>query len=143
MSTDVAEDRRQVVRYALIVAGVALVASLTMVLVVFRMQQFVINLDDPYNYGEIARGLLQHGFTKLTRRSASLYPMFIALVYRLAALTSRSSCCSACSTPPRASWPLISGDGFTMHARVFWPECFVHCIRCCCAMWPTFTWRPT
>jgi 4-amino-4-deoxy-L-arabinose transferase-like glycosyltransferase len=83
MSTDVAEDRRQVVRYALIVAGVALVASLTMVLVVFRMQQFVINLDDPYNYGEIARGLLQHGFTKLTRRSASLYPIFIALVYRL------------------------------------------------------------
>jgi 4-amino-4-deoxy-L-arabinose transferase-like glycosyltransferase len=83
MSNNLAEERRHLVRYALFVAGVAVVASLTMVLVIFRMQRFVINLDDPYNYGEIARGLLQDGFTKLTRRAASLYPIGIAFVYRL------------------------------------------------------------
>jgi 4-amino-4-deoxy-L-arabinose transferase-like glycosyltransferase len=83
MSTNVEADGRRVARYALIVAGVALLASLAMVLVVFKMQRLVINAGDPYNYGEIARGLLQHGFTRLTRRAASLYPAGIALVYRL------------------------------------------------------------
>jgi 4-amino-4-deoxy-L-arabinose transferase-like glycosyltransferase len=38
---------------------------------------------DPYAYGAIARELVEHGFTKLTRRAASLYPELIAAVYRL------------------------------------------------------------
>jgi 4-amino-4-deoxy-L-arabinose transferase-like glycosyltransferase len=54
-----------------------------MVFGVFRMQRLVANQGDPYHYGEIARGLVEHGFTKLTRRAASLYPEFIAVVYRL------------------------------------------------------------
>jgi 4-amino-4-deoxy-L-arabinose transferase-like glycosyltransferase len=70
------------VRYEWIVAGVALAASLTMVLFVFRMQGLVANAGDPYHYGEIARGFIDHGFTRLTRRAASLYPELIALVYR-------------------------------------------------------------
>ncbi len=66
-----------------IVAAVALAASLTMVFGVFRTQQFVANEGDPYHYGEIARGFVQHGFTTLTRRAASLYPESIAVIYRL------------------------------------------------------------
>ena len=34
-------------------------------------------------YGEIAHGFVQHGFTTLTRRAASLYPELLAIVYRL------------------------------------------------------------
>jgi 4-amino-4-deoxy-L-arabinose transferase-like glycosyltransferase len=64
-----------------IVAAVAAAASLMMVLGVFGHQGMVDNGGDPYHYGEIARGFVQHGFTTLTRRAASLYPELIALVY--------------------------------------------------------------
>src|ERR1700680_3128940 len=69
--------------YGAIVAAVAMAASLTMVFGFFRLQRLVANSGDPYHYGEIARGFVQHGFTTLTRRAASLYPELIALVYRL------------------------------------------------------------
>jgi len=62
---------------------VAFAAALTMVLLVFRQQDLVGNKGDPYGYGRIARGFIEHGFDKLTRRAASLYPEFIAVVYRL------------------------------------------------------------
>ena len=71
------------VSYGVIVAAVAMAASLTMVFAAFRLQSFVANTGDPYHYGEIARGFVENGFTKLTRRAASLYPEAIALVYRL------------------------------------------------------------
>jgi 4-amino-4-deoxy-L-arabinose transferase-like glycosyltransferase len=61
----------------------AMAASLAMVFVVFRHQGLVANAGDPYHYGEIARGFVQHGFITLTRRAASLYPESIALIYRL------------------------------------------------------------
>lgn len=67
----------------MIVAAVALVAATVMVLIVFRMQNLVANAGDPYAYASIARELAEHGLTKLTRRAASLYPEFIAVVYRL------------------------------------------------------------
>jgi 4-amino-4-deoxy-L-arabinose transferase-like glycosyltransferase len=70
-------------RYIAIIVAVAMAASLTMVFGVFRLQSLVANSGDPYHYGEIARGLVQHGFTTLTRRAASLYPELIALIYRL------------------------------------------------------------
>jgi 4-amino-4-deoxy-L-arabinose transferase-like glycosyltransferase len=70
-------------RYLWIVAGVAFAAAAVMVLVVFRRQSMVDNAGDPYGYGEIARGFVEHGFVKLTRRAASLYPTFLSLVYRL------------------------------------------------------------
>jgi 4-amino-4-deoxy-L-arabinose transferase-like glycosyltransferase len=66
-----------------IIVAVALAASLTMVFGVFGHQNLVANNGDPYNYGQIAHGLVQHGFTALTRRAASLYPELIAVVYRL------------------------------------------------------------
>jgi 4-amino-4-deoxy-L-arabinose transferase-like glycosyltransferase len=68
---------------AVIVGAAALTAALMMVFVVFRMQGLVANEGDPYHYGEIARGLMEHGFTRLTRRAASLYPELIAVVYSL------------------------------------------------------------
>src|ERR1700733_14700356 len=70
-------------RYIGLIVAVALAASLTMVFGVFRQQNLVANAGDPYHYGEIAHGFVQHGFTTLTRRAASLYPELIALVYRL------------------------------------------------------------
>jgi 4-amino-4-deoxy-L-arabinose transferase-like glycosyltransferase len=73
----------QDLKYRTIIAAVALGASLTMVFGVFRLQSLVANAGDPYSYGQIARGFVQHGFTTLTRRAASLYPELIALVYRL------------------------------------------------------------
>lgn len=73
----------QQVKYMSIIVAVALAASLTMVFGVFSHQGLVANYGDPYQYGEIARGFVQHGFTTLTRRAASLYPEFLALVYRL------------------------------------------------------------
>jgi 4-amino-4-deoxy-L-arabinose transferase-like glycosyltransferase len=71
------------VRGARIVGAAGLTASLAMVFLVFRMQRVVDAKGDPYHYGEIARGLAEHGLIKLTRRAASLYPELIALVYRL------------------------------------------------------------
>ena len=67
--------------YAWFIAGVALVASLAVAFLAFPTQGFVDNDRDPYLYGKIARGLLDHGLTRLTRRAASLYPEFIALIY--------------------------------------------------------------
>lgn len=77
------EPRNEVARYRAIVAGAALVAGLVMVLLVFRQQGLVRNIGDPYGYGRIGRGFLEHGFDKLTRRAASLYPHLLALVYFL------------------------------------------------------------
>lgn len=70
-------------RDAAVVGVAAVVSSLSMVFGVFRLQSLVDNAGDPYHYGEIARGFVAHGFTTLTRRAASLYPEWIALVYRL------------------------------------------------------------
>lgn len=70
-------------KYNAIIGAVALAASLIMVFGVFRLQSMVANSGDPYRYGEIARGFVEHGFTTLTRRAASLYPELIAVVYRL------------------------------------------------------------
>lgn len=69
--------------HLLIIAGVALGAALLMVFVVFGNQSLVDNAGDPYEYGKIAHGFIQDGYVKLTRRSASLYPEMIAVVYRL------------------------------------------------------------
>jgi 4-amino-4-deoxy-L-arabinose transferase-like glycosyltransferase len=69
--------------YVAVIVAVAIAASLMMVFFVFRQQSLVANSGDPYHYGEIARGFVQHGFTVLTRRAASLYPEWLALIYRL------------------------------------------------------------
>jgi 4-amino-4-deoxy-L-arabinose transferase-like glycosyltransferase len=76
-------DRIATLQCAAIVAAVALTAALGMVFVAFKAQGFVANEGDPYHYGAIARGFVDHGFTQLTRRAASLYPEFIAVVYRM------------------------------------------------------------
>src|SRR5262245_24258907 len=70
-------------KYGAIIAAVAIAGALLMVLVFFQLQDLVLKTGDPYEYGKIARGFVEHGFTKLTRRAASLYPEFIAIVYRL------------------------------------------------------------
>ena len=70
-------------KYAVIIAAVAIAAALLMVLIFFHFQNLVANTGDPYGYGKIAHEFVEHGFTKLTRRAASLYPEFIAVVYRL------------------------------------------------------------
>lgn len=54
-----------------------------MVLVVFRRQNLVDSVGDPYDYGKIAHGFVAEGFTKLTRRAASLYPSFLSIVFGL------------------------------------------------------------
>jgi 4-amino-4-deoxy-L-arabinose transferase-like glycosyltransferase len=68
-------------KYVWVVAGVALAAALAMV-IVFGKQDLVANGGDPYEYGKIAHGFVEHGFDKLTRRAASLYPTFLSLLYR-------------------------------------------------------------
>lgn len=68
-------------RHLWLVAGIAFAAALVMVLLVFGRQGLVDNVGDPYQYGEIARGFVKDGFTKLTRRAASLYPSFLSVVY--------------------------------------------------------------
>src|SRR5712672_3224604 len=70
-------------RYLVIVAAIATAAAFLSVLVFLRFDNLVQDMGDPYGYGKIARGFVEHGFTKLTRRAASLYPEFIAVVYRL------------------------------------------------------------
>ncbi len=77
------EQQKQAARYRQIVAGVALAVALAAVFLVFRKQGFVSSAGDPYGYGRIARGFLDHGFNKLTRRAASLYPHFLAVIYWL------------------------------------------------------------
>ena len=76
-------EPNRILRYGMIISAVALAASLAMVFGGFSQQGLVDNYGDPYHYGEIARGFVQHGFTTLTRRAASLYPELIALVYRV------------------------------------------------------------
>lgn len=76
-------EPNQDTKYRAIIAAVATAASLAMVFLIFRLQNLVANSGDPYHYGEIARGFVEHGFTTLTRRAASLYPELIAVVYRL------------------------------------------------------------
>ena len=66
-----------------IVAGVSFAAALLMILIVFGKQGLVANAGDPYGYSEIARGFLEHGFDKLTRRAAMLYPHLLAVIYWL------------------------------------------------------------
>jgi 4-amino-4-deoxy-L-arabinose transferase-like glycosyltransferase len=83
MSTAHINHSSQNTRYAVIIAAVATAAALLMVLVFFHFQKMVLNTGDPYGYGQIAHEFVEHGFTKLTRRAASLYPEFIAIVYRL------------------------------------------------------------
>ena len=76
-------EANQSFRYVVIIGAVALAASLAMVFGGFSNQGLVDNYGDPYHYGEIARGFVQHGFTTLNRRAASLYPELIALIYRV------------------------------------------------------------
>jgi 4-amino-4-deoxy-L-arabinose transferase-like glycosyltransferase len=83
MSTAEINYASQHTKGAVIIAAVATAAALLMVLVFFHFQDMVLKTGDPYGYGKIAREFVEHGFTKLTRRAASLYPEFIALVYRL------------------------------------------------------------
>jgi 4-amino-4-deoxy-L-arabinose transferase-like glycosyltransferase len=70
------------IKYPVIIAAVAIGAALLTV-EFFHVQNLVVETADPYGYGQIARGFVEHGFTKLTRRAASLYPEFIAVVYGL------------------------------------------------------------
>src|ERR1051325_5463505 len=77
------EPQERITRYRMIVAGAAFVAALVMVFFVFREQGLVRNIGDPYGYGRIGRGFLEHGFDKLTRRAASLYPHMLAVIYWL------------------------------------------------------------
>jgi 4-amino-4-deoxy-L-arabinose transferase-like glycosyltransferase len=70
-------------KYAAIIAAVAIAAAVMIALAFFHFQNLVANSGDPYEYGKIAHGFVEHGFTKLTRRAASLYPELIAFVYRL------------------------------------------------------------
>ena len=64
-------------------AAAALAGSLALILLVFPNQGLVANAGDPYDYGKIAHGFVEHGFDKLTRRSAMLYPHALAVVYWL------------------------------------------------------------
>src|SRR5262245_38091158 len=70
-------------KYAAIIGAVATAVAFLMVLIFFQFQNLVLKTGDPYGYGMIAHDFVEHGFTKLTRRAASLYPEFIAVVYRL------------------------------------------------------------
>jgi len=81
--TDTSQQQRPIPWELLLVAGVALAAALTMILVVFGKQDLVANYHDPYEYGRIARGFMEHGFDKLTRRAAMLYPHLLWVVYEL------------------------------------------------------------
>jgi len=69
-------------KYSVIIAAAAIGAALLTV-VFFHFQNLVMETADPYGYGKIAHGFVEHGFTKLTRRAASLYPEFVAVVYGL------------------------------------------------------------
>lgn len=77
------QEQKRVAPQLWVVAAVALAASLTMVLFIFRRLGTVMNAGDPYGYGQVARGFLEHGFDKLTRRAAMLYPHVLAVIYWL------------------------------------------------------------
>lgn len=78
-------SQRKQVPQIWLVMGLALLTSLGMVLIVFGRQGFVANAGDPYDYGKIGHGFLEHGFDKLTRRAAMLYPHILAGFYWLGA----------------------------------------------------------
>jgi 4-amino-4-deoxy-L-arabinose transferase-like glycosyltransferase len=61
-----------------VVAATAMAASLAMV---FLGVEGSGRAADPYHYGEIARRLLEHGFDRVSRRSAMLYPHLLAAIY--------------------------------------------------------------
>ncbi len=82
MSTAPTADGEQQSRHRFIVALVAL-ASAALMTAIFRLQSAVASGGDPYGYANIARGFIEHGFTKLTRRAATLYTEFIAIIFRL------------------------------------------------------------
>ena len=67
-----------------IVAGVAFAAAAFMVFVGFGLLHGVVaNPGDPYHYKEIALYFTEHGFDKLTRRAAMLYPHVLWLIFEL------------------------------------------------------------
>ena len=68
---------------AAFVATVALTASLAAVFFLIRQRGLDPDSIDPYSYGKIARGFLEHGFDKLTRHAAMLYPHLLAVIYWL------------------------------------------------------------
>jgi 4-amino-4-deoxy-L-arabinose transferase-like glycosyltransferase len=74
-------DPNSHLRFRVIICALAIGAALIMVFGVFGHQGLVANSGDPYKYGEIAHGFVEHGFVTLTRRAASLYPELIALIY--------------------------------------------------------------
>jgi 4-amino-4-deoxy-L-arabinose transferase-like glycosyltransferase len=80
---ETAQGGKRVAPELWVVAGVALAASLAMVFLLFRQQGLVANAGDPYDYGKIAHGFVEHGFDKLTRRAAMLYPHLLAVIYTL------------------------------------------------------------
>ena len=73
-------------RAAAIVATIALGTALFTLFVLWPAQRIVDVTFDPYNYAGLARQMLSEGFAAhgLTKREASLYPAFIALVYAIA-----------------------------------------------------------
>lgn len=68
-----------------IVAVVAIAASIAMVLIGFERPAPGGSAGDPYHYGEIARSLVDHGFDRVTRRAAMLYPHLLAVMYSFGA----------------------------------------------------------
>ena len=81
--SETVDKRAQEGRYVWVVAGVGFAVALAVVLMSLRKQGLTADTVDPYGYGKIAHGFVEHGFDKLTRRAASLYPSFLSLVYRL------------------------------------------------------------
>jgi 4-amino-4-deoxy-L-arabinose transferase-like glycosyltransferase len=64
-----------------VVAGAALAAALVMVFLGFERPGAGAQAADPYHYGQIARGFVEHGFDRVTRRAAMLYPHLLAIIY--------------------------------------------------------------
>ena len=73
-------------RWAATVGVAALLSALAVVFLVWPSQQFVDTRSDPYKYAGIARQMLREGFAAhgLTKREASLYPIAIAAIYKVA-----------------------------------------------------------
>lgn len=89
MNADAAAGRaaRRSQRRALaLVAAVALATSVTVALAVWPRQGLISNTADPYHYLQIAREFVAGGDAahRLTKRSASLYPLGIAALIEVA-----------------------------------------------------------
>jgi 4-amino-4-deoxy-L-arabinose transferase-like glycosyltransferase len=80
---ETAPQQNRTPRELWVVAAVGAIAALGMVLFGFRIQGMVANAGDPYQYGKIAHGFVEHGFDKLTRRAAMLYPHILWGIYAL------------------------------------------------------------